>query len=525
MAHLTTSFLSYRLKPTPPSLPRITNATPLATCGTGVIFRSACRRGLRYQTPCLRSASPSYRSACAAPCGCRARAHDAAANSSAPHITTRFSARSSDSTTSRACRNVPPSARRDPHTPMQKKRNASAPGKRSPNPTVGARHAVPERPTSKAQPSRTASRRSTTKLPQSSKKRRRKRAKPAEQRLEPSPPLTTKDAFAVLFGDATTIAAKSSPFARVAKPSGSAAAASSPSAREAKSASSAAFASSPSRAVESSAPAASPVNTNHVAKNPRAAIGKRAQNPTVGAWPAAAGKHVKAVPERPASAAQPSSTTLRRGRSKTAQHSTKRKRKRAQSSPSARTTKSSRPAATPAAEAIAAQPISSALPPRIRIGDAMRRSGLDEYKVARTFAVVVDKLSDGKTAKDTGGVQKLLVDVLKECSRHLDPPQSERAAPAAPAQIIMVHNVPRPVRAQTPQQQLNPAPANAAVVPPSAAQSAAPPSESGASAAPASEPVTNPKPCNPTQRQAHSNRRLRLSYRWPPAGSFDFAFL
>ena len=31
----------------------------------------------------------------------------------------------------------------------------------------------------------------------------------------------------------------------------------------------------------------------------------------------------------------------------------------------------------------------------------MRRSGLDEYKVARTFAVVVDKLSDGKTAKDT----------------------------------------------------------------------------------------------------------------------------
>ena len=52
----------------------------------------------------------------------------------------------------------------------------------------------------------------------------------------------------------------------------------------------------------------------------------------------------------------------------------------------------------------------------------MRRSGLDEYKVARTFAGVVDKLSDG--TKDTGGVQKLLVDVLKECSRHLDPPHS-----------------------------------------------------------------------------------------------------
>ena len=133
---------------------------------------------------------------------------------------------------------------------------------------------------------------------------------------------------------------------------------------------------------------------------------------------------MKAVPERPASAAQPSTTTSRRGKSKTAQRIKKRKRNRAKSSPSPRTAKSSRSAAT-----IAAQPISSAPPPRIRIGDAMRRSGLDEYKVARTFAVVVDKLSDGETAKDTGGVQKLLVDVLKECSRHLDPRN-----PSAPPQ-------------------------------------------------------------------------------------------
>jgi hypothetical protein len=91
----------------------------------------------------------------------------------------------------------------------------------------------------------------------------------------------------------------------------------------------------------------------------------------------------------------------------------------------------------------------------------MRRSGLDEYKVARTFAGVVDKLSDGKNAKDTGGVQKLLVDVLKECSRHLDPPQSERAAPPAPANITLVHYVPRPDRTPKPQQGLNAAPSAA----------------------------------------------------------------
>ena len=111
----------------------------------------------------------------------------------------------------------------------------------------------------------------------------------------------------------------------------------------------------------------------------------------------------------------------------------------------------------------------------------MRRTGLDEYKVARTFAGVVDKLSDG--TKDTGGVQKLLVDVLKECSRHLDPPQTERAASAAPVHITMVHNVPRPVRTQTPPQQLNAAPL---------VDAAAPSATPATDAAPASEPVTKP---------------------------------
>jgi hypothetical protein len=111
----------------------------------------------------------------------------------------------------------------------------------------------------------------------------------------------------------------------------------------------------------------------------------------------------------------------------------------------------------------------------------MRRTGLDEYKVARTFAGVVDKLSDG--TKDTGGVQRLLVDVLKECSRHLDPPQTERAASAAPVHITMVHNVPRPVRTPTPPQQLNAA---------SLVDAAAPSAPPATAAAPASEPAASP---------------------------------
>ena len=82
---------------------------------------------------------------------------------------------------------------------------------------------------------------------------------------------------------------------------------------------------------------------------------------------------------------------------------------------------------------------------RVHIGDAMRSSGLDEYKVAATFANVVDKLSG--TKRGDGGVQKLLVDVLKECSRHLDPPHSaDRDSKESSGSITLIHCVPRPDR-------------------------------------------------------------------------------
>jgi hypothetical protein len=202
------------------------------------------------------------------------------------------------------------------------------------------------------------------------------------------------------------------------------------------------------------------------------------------------------VPERPTSTAQPSSTPSRHRRIKTRRRSKKRKRKQpkplsqraisdaltqafgdptnvdAPKSASSATASSTSPVAV-----VDARPMATAHPPRIRIGDAMRRTGLDEYKVARTFAVVVDKLS-GKGAKEDGGVQKLLVDVLKECSRHLDPPHSERDTPAAPSRIMLIHHVPRPDRTPKPPPQLNAAPASAAIAQPdatSASDAAAPP--------------------------------------------------
>ncbi len=81
---------------------------------------------------------------------------------------------------------------------------------------------------------------------------------------------------------------------------------------------------------------------------------------------------------------------------------------------------------------------------RVRIGDALRRKGLDEWTIADGYVDVVGKLTRKSEKNDT--VAKLLVDVLKECSRHLEPPRSADAAPDAPVIVKLVHAVSRPVR-------------------------------------------------------------------------------
>ena len=83
---------------------------------------------------------------------------------------------------------------------------------------------------------------------------------------------------------------------------------------------------------------------------------------------------------------------------------------------------------------------------RVRIGQAMRERGLDERLIAEMFANVVGKLHENNSS-DSGSVQKLLVDVLKECSRHLDPPrEAGRETSEGPATIILIHEVDRPKR-------------------------------------------------------------------------------
>lgn len=78
----------------------------------------------------------------------------------------------------------------------------------------------------------------------------------------------------------------------------------------------------------------------------------------------------------------------------------------------------------------------------MHIGEALRREGLDERKVAERYANVVSRLE--KDPANVGSGDKLLVEILKECTR-----QIEAAQPVGDGgiQVQLVHNVERPARA------------------------------------------------------------------------------
>jgi len=82
------------------------------------------------------------------------------------------------------------------------------------------------------------------------------------------------------------------------------------------------------------------------------------------------------------------------------------------------------------------------------IGQALRTHGLDEHKIADTYVHVVGKLTGGE--ETAGAVEKLLVDVLKECSKQIEMAQESQRGPAGPTIVQLVHNVPRPERTLAP---------------------------------------------------------------------------
>jgi hypothetical protein len=78
---------------------------------------------------------------------------------------------------------------------------------------------------------------------------------------------------------------------------------------------------------------------------------------------------------------------------------------------------------------------------RVRLREAMREVGLDEYVIAEGMAGLIEKLNGG------AGEPKLLLEVLKESTRILEPPKAAGSGDGdAPVNVFLRHNVPRPAR-------------------------------------------------------------------------------
>jgi hypothetical protein len=76
--------------------------------------------------------------------------------------------------------------------------------------------------------------------------------------------------------------------------------------------------------------------------------------------------------------------------------------------------------------------------PRKKLAEAMRNTGIDEWKFAAVLNSQVDRL-------EKAGEEKLLLEVLKEVGKTLDP--AKRAASSLdPVPVNLLHNVPRPER-------------------------------------------------------------------------------
>ena len=90
---------------------------------------------------------------------------------------------------------------------------------------------------------------------------------------------------------------------------------------------------------------------------------------------------------------------------------------------------------------IALKEVSEPVKPRgrMRLRAALRRAGLDEWKIAWLLNFKIHCLAASKKSTDN----KLLLDYLKEAARQLDPTSFRTAAQEAPA-IELVHGVPRP---------------------------------------------------------------------------------
>lgn len=79
---------------------------------------------------------------------------------------------------------------------------------------------------------------------------------------------------------------------------------------------------------------------------------------------------------------------------------------------------------------------------RVPMGIALRKQGIDEHTIAETWAYTLEALRGNRKAKE--GDKKLLIETVKECTKHLE--EDSKVYPGAPLQVRLIHNVARPQR-------------------------------------------------------------------------------
>jgi hypothetical protein len=80
--------------------------------------------------------------------------------------------------------------------------------------------------------------------------------------------------------------------------------------------------------------------------------------------------------------------------------------------------------------------------PRVTLAEALREAGIDERAIAGGYASSLNSLSGDKVVIPK---EKLRLDILKDCARVILP---ERGGSDGSVPVFLVHDVPRPVRAE-----------------------------------------------------------------------------
>jgi hypothetical protein len=93
----------------------------------------------------------------------------------------------------------------------------------------------------------------------------------------------------------------------------------------------------------------------------------------------------------------------------------------------------------------ATEPFRKSRRKRVRLGEALRKRGIDEHAVAAGYADVVQELQSKPRDNNEG---KLLVDVLKQCGKILEEEDAsvKPESGTATVPVVVLHNMLRPQR-------------------------------------------------------------------------------